>query len=113
MNIQHKDLAMGRWSQMPLCEQMANIGSEVSRALNWQNKGNKEFSLKAASRALELLDFSLDCVRPFSRLKEIARVREAIVDYFYGSNQFSSSETLWRKYFDHFAYAARKVHYQA
>lgn len=108
MNIQHKDLAVGRWSRMPLCEQMANIGSEVSRALNWQSKGNKELSLKAASRALELLDLSLDCVRPFPRLKEIARLRETVVDYFYYSNQFSSTETLWRKYFDHFNYAARK-----
>ncbi len=108
MSIQHEDLALGRWSRMPLCEQMANIGSEVSRALNWRNKGNKQFSLNAAARALELLDLSLDCVRPFSRLKEIARVREAIVDYFYGSNQFCSNETLWRKYFDHFIYAARK-----
>lgn len=108
MNIQHKDLAMGRWGKMTLCEQMANIGSEVNRALNWQEKGNKSLSLKAASRALELLELSLDSIKPFSRLKEIARLREAIVDYFYGSNQFSSSETLWRKYFDRFNYAARK-----
>ncbi|MFH1856904.1 MAG: hypothetical protein ABH836_06780 [Candidatus Omnitrophota bacterium] len=108
MNIQHKDLAMGRWSQMSICEQMANIGSEVSRALNWQNKGNKELSQKAVSRALELLDLSLDSLKSFARLKEFARLREAVVDYFFGSNNFSSSESLWRKYFDHFAYAARK-----
>lgn len=107
VNFQHKGLAAGRWSKMTLREQMANIGSEVNRALNWQKKGNKELSRKAAARALELLDLSLDCVRPFHRLKEIARVREAIVDYFYGTNQFFSNEALWRKYFDHFVYAAR------
>ena len=33
---------------------------------------------------------------------------EALVDFFYASNEFSSSEDLWRKYFDHFNYAARK-----
>jgi len=108
MIVQHKELASGRWEKMPLCEQMANIGSEVSRALNWRTKGKKDLSQKAVSRSLELLDLSLDGGGSFSRIKEIARVREAIVDYFYGSNQFSSSEVLWRKYFDHFNYLARK-----
>jgi len=108
MNIQHKGLAAGRWSQMSLCEQMANIGSEVSRALNWRQKNKIDFSQKAAERALELIDMSLASVKLFPRIKEFTRLREAIVDYFYGSNQFSSSESLWRNYFDHFNYAARK-----
>ena len=110
INIQHKDLALERWRQMSLCEQMSNIGSEVGRALNWRKKGKEDLSKKAVFRALELLDLSLNSVRPFSRLKEIVRLREAIVDYFYGSNQFSSSEILWQTYFNHFNYAARKNH---
>lgn len=108
MNHQHRELAAGRWKELSLSEQMANIGSEVSRALGWRKKGNSEYCQKAAARALELLDLSLDCAESFSRLKELARLREAVVDYFYGANQFSSSEILWRKYFDHFNYAARK-----
>jgi hypothetical protein len=107
MSAFHKDLANGRWEQMPLCEQMANIGSEVSRALNWQKKGNKEFCQKAVLRALELIDLSLPS-KKFSCLKELTRLREAIVDYFFYSNQFLSSELLWQKYFDHFNYVARK-----
>lgn len=108
MTVQHKDLSSGRWGQMSLCEQMANIGSEISRALSWQKKGKEEFCRKAVSRSLELLDLSLDSAESFPRIKELARLREAVVDYFYGANQFSSSETLWRKYFDHFNYALRK-----
>jgi hypothetical protein len=108
MNYIHKELASGRWKKMSISMQMANIGSEVSRALNWRKKGNEEYSQRAAARALELLDLSLDSTRLFPRLKELARLREAVVDYFYGTNQFSSSEVLWRKYFDHFNYAARK-----
>ena len=108
MNYQHKELASGRWKKLSISTQLANIGSEVSRALNWRKKGNEEYSQRAASRALELLDLSLDSTRSFPRLKELARLREAVVDYFYGTNQFSSSEVLWRKYFDHFNYAARK-----
>jgi hypothetical protein len=87
---------------------MGNIGSEVSRALNWRKKGRKDISERAVERALELLGLSLDSDRTFPRLKELTRVREALVDYFYGDNEFSSSETSWRKYFDCFAYIVRK-----
>jgi hypothetical protein len=108
MNPQHKELASGRWAQMSLAEQMANIGSEVSRALNWQKKDKKDLSQRAFNRALELIDMTISPARKYSKLKELFRVREALVDFFYGKNQFCSSELLWRKYFDHFAYLARK-----
>ena len=109
MSFKHKELASGKWKALSLSDQMANIGSEVNRALNWRKKGNTEYCLRAVSRALELLDLSLDCAGSFPRLKELARLREAVVDFFYGSNQYVSSEVLWRKYFDHFNYAARKI----
>ena len=107
MNPQHKDLAAGRWSQLKFIEQMANIGSEVERALNWQAKHNNDYTQKAYERALELVDLTLDCAISATRLKELARVREAIVDYFSGSNQFMSTESSWRKYFSCFTYAVR------
>ncbi len=110
MNIQHKDLAEGRWGQLAFVEQMANIGSEVERALNWQAKHNADYSQKAYERALELVDLSLDCAMSLPRLKELARVREAIVDYFSGTNQFISTESSWKKYFMNFTYAARQNH---
>lgn len=106
--MQHKDLGDGRWAQMNLVQQMSNIGSEVSRALNWQKKGKEEFSRNAAARALGLLDLSLDSLKKFSCLKEFARLREAVVDYFFGENEFSSSAESWRRYFDHFGYIARE-----
>jgi hypothetical protein len=93
---------------MPLVERMANIGSEVERALKWSAKGNAEYSRIAYERALELLDLSLGCERGYYRLKETARLREALVDYFEGSNEFGSNAELWRSYFSPFAYAARK-----
>lgn len=107
MNFQHKELSQGRWAQMSLSEQMANIGSEVSRALNWQKKGRGDMSKQAVDRALELIDLTAASYKEYSRLKEILRTREALVDYFYGDNMFSSSEILWRKYFDYFASVAR------
>lgn len=104
MSYQHKEMSNGRWAEMSLCEQMANIGSEISRAFNWRNKGKEEFSLKAFDRALELLDLTAACTVQYTRLKEILRTREALVDYFYGDNIFSSSEEQWRKYFDGYVY---------
>ncbi len=86
---------------------MANIGSEVERALNWRAKGNLEYSRKAFERALELLDLTRNTVTGPARLKELARLREAMADYFVGTNQFKSTETSWRSYFGSFAYAAR------
>ena len=63
----------------------------------------------AFERALELIDLSLGCERTYPRLKETARLREALVDYFDGSNDFQSSESSWRSYFTPFTYAARRT----
>ncbi|MEI8012071.1 MAG: hypothetical protein WCI27_06280 [Candidatus Omnitrophota bacterium] len=109
MSYQHKDLAAGRWKELTLCEQMANIGSEVERALNWKQKQNPVYSRKAVERALELLDLTLDSASRFSQRKEVARVREAVVDFFIGSNQFGSTDKSWRRYFLSFTYAARRL----
>ncbi len=108
MNIKHKVLASGRWNQLSFLEQMANIGSEVSRALNWRKKDNPEYCQKAIIRALELLSLTLDKPSIPSHYKELTRLKEAIIDYFYGKNEFSSTEMSWRNYFDHFNYAVRK-----
>jgi hypothetical protein len=43
-----------------------------------------------------------------SHFKELTRMREAIADYFFGTNQFMSTEASWRAYFMPFALAARK-----
>jgi len=87
---------------------MANVGSEVERALHWKSKKNPVYCEKALERALELLDLTMETMAGFHRLKELARVREFLLDYFLGSNQYSSSETAWRKYFFSFACAANK-----
>ena len=108
MAYQHKELAAGKWKAMPFIEQMANIGSEVERALTWKSKNNHDYCLKAFERGLELLDITMESAKGFARLKELARTREAMVDYFSGTNQFMSTEALWRGYFSHFTYAVRK-----
>lgn len=110
MSHQHKDLAAGRWKQMSFVEQMANIGSEVERALDWRAKNNADYCRQAFERCLELIDLTLDNLKGFARLKEVARLREAIADYFFGENQFKFTDESLRRYFLNFIFAARKDH---
>ncbi len=108
MSYQHKSLAAGRWNELPFLDQIANIGSEVERALNWKAKYNEDYSQKAFERALELVDLTLGSITGRARLKELSRLREALVDFFAGQNEFLSTELSWRKYFLFFAYATRR-----
>ena len=107
MNIRHKQLASGRWRELTLVEQMANIGSDVERAISWKKKNNANYSRKAFERAFELLDLTIADPKNRNRLREIARVREALADYFAFSNFYKSSDKEWSAYFFAFNMAAR------
>ena len=100
--------AVERWQSLDLAEQLGNIGSEVSRALNWQTKGDDVRSRSAFERGLELFDFTLADTRWRGRQKELARAREVVCDYFAGANTYRSTPSLLLSYFDAFALAARK-----
>jgi len=109
MTEQHRDLAAGRWFAMSLAAQMGNIGSEVSRATRWTSR-NPELARAALYRALELIDLTLDDPRhrrSVARLREIARTREVLVDFFAGANEYHSTGPSLQKYFDQYALAAR------
>jgi len=106
MNIQHRDLAAGRWRSLSFVEQLANVGSEVERTMNWRQKQNADYSLLALDRALELLDLTIADPRHSRRLRELTRLRETLVDYFLGDNQYASSDRSWRACFNAFGYAA-------
>ncbi len=108
MTYQHGLLAAGRWSQLSFVEQMANVGSDVERALNWRAEQHADYAERAFVRALELLDLTLAGAGGAGRRKEVARVREALVDYFAGDNLYASTDVSWRRYFLAFAYAARR-----
>lgn len=104
--IVHRELAAGRWRDFSLVEQMANVGSEVERALGWASRDNREFSGRALERGLELLGLTIADPRHRHRLKELTRVREALVDYFLGDNHYASTADAWHRYFHAFGMAA-------
>ena len=108
-NIFHTGLEK-RWVNFTLVEQMANIGAEVGRTINWRQKGNIQMSTNALYRGLELLDLTINDKKNKNSLKEIVRVREALVDFFIGNNIYKSSDSIWEKYFYYFNFLARKEH---
>lgn len=105
----HRELSARRWQSLSLVEQLANVGSEVERALSWAMRGRSDYSCNALERALELLELTIADPKHLGqagRLKELTRLREVILDYFVGTNEFGSSETAWRSYFHAYAVAA-------
>ncbi len=107
--IIHKDLAAGRWFKFSLFEQLGNVGSDVDRALKWKNRGESEDSERALLRALELLNLTIADPKHKGRggrLKEMHRVREVLLDYFYGDNQYDYTDEALSQYFYNYAITA-------
>jgi len=102
-NVKLKD----RWETLSLAKQMSKVGSEVSRAIHWKNKSNEKYCHDAVNRSLELLSYTIQSVKMKSHLRELTRLRETLIDYFYRKNGYSSSDSLMEKYFDYVNYVAR------
>lgn len=105
----HKDLAEeGRWAEMSFSLQMANIGSEIQRAIRWKEKGKKDREHRSAERVLELLDLTISEVQRESSRRELAQLRDVMTAFFYDE---SNNETLGEqinRYFYCFAQKAAK-----
>ena len=102
----HRELAAGRWGQLPLVEQLANVGSEVGRMLRWRGRDDRLMA-GAFDRALELLDLTLADPRWRDRLREIARARELLCDAATGGREYGTTLEDLDRYFLAFAVAAR------
>ena len=102
----HKQLASGRWHSLPLVEQLANVGSDVSRAARWYGKDQQRYE-QAFERALELLDLTIADDRWKGRRKELTRSRELLCDALLGGKTYGSGLASLDRYFSHFTMAAR------
>jgi hypothetical protein len=105
----HPDLAGGRWHTMPLVAQLANVGSEVDRAIRGREQGNAQRSANAFARALELFDLTATDARwRGHRRREILRARELFCGLFHSASPAAGDAEFLRKYFLEFAVAARR-----
>lgn len=106
MPHQHVELSRGGWQKLSLMEQLGNIGSEVGRAAKWQGKDDGNFRA-SFTRALELLDLTIQDSRWRRRLKEIIRARELLSAAFSEKETYNTSLQDLERYFYQFALAAR------
>ena len=106
MTYLHQQLSPSLWHQLSLVEQLAHVGSEISRTINWRVKDNN-LTKEAFYRALHLLTLTKSDPKNRDRLKEICRTYEMLVDWFLGCPQYRSTDQEWLNYFNQFALAAR------
>jgi hypothetical protein len=102
----HRELNSGKWKQLSFMEQLANVGSEVSRACKWKMKNNSFHAQNSFERALELLDLTISHSPRYTATKELCRAREEMCKHFYSSNNEEFNKI--NRYFFPFAFAARK-----
>jgi hypothetical protein len=69
------------------------------------SKGDPDYSRRALEWGLELLELTIADPKHRHRPKELTRLREVLLDYFLGENQFGSMESSWRSYFHAFGVA--------
>jgi hypothetical protein len=105
----HVGLAAGRWAGLSLAEQLANVGSEVDRAVAaWQAQRTDRFD-RALARALELFDLTTADPRwQGPRRREILRAREEFCRLFFDVGQSPSAVGTLKEYFLRFAFLARR-----
>jgi hypothetical protein len=103
----HTDSAR-RWGTMTIVEQLANVGSEVDRAIRAFEAGNQGRWEKALTRALELFDLTATDERwRGHRRREVLRAREEFCRIFFDANADQESAAGLSRYFLAFAVAAR------
>ena len=106
MNAFHQESAQKKWQEFSLIEQLANIGSEVSRAEKWQGKDENIF-WNIVIRALELFDMTLCGRKGEKMLNEVARVKELFCDAVLGAKEYKTNLKDLEKYFLNFAVLVR------
>jgi len=104
----HHDLSQEQWNSISIIDQMANIGTDVGRAINWAEK-DKNKSNAACERAIELLDLTISDPKNTDHLKELCRVREIVTSYFYADGAYGYTADSLNDYFTYYAYASAAV----
>ena len=100
----------GRWGAMTIAEQLANVGSEVERALRAHESRNDTRRDHAITRALELFDLTAADPRwRGPRRREVLRAREQFCGQLFAEPSPAVSAAGLRRYFLAFAVLARRV----
>src|ERR1700730_19385039 len=104
-HLEHLESVRVSGASFFLDEQMANIGSEVGRALRANDNQARYWG--AVARALDLFYLTIEDPRWKGHLREILRVRELFAAAALKSEEFKTSLEDLERYFDCFAWLAR------
>ena len=98
--MSYHDLIENGWWKRSLSDQLANVGSEFSRAFRAKKNKNKARFEPAFCRFLELINGTLTDPRwTGCRKREIARLKEHILDHLYEDEGNLSAIEGLEKYF--------------
>ena len=104
MLAHHNDLSLEQWQRLSFEYQLGNIGSEITRARAWEEKGDHEQRNRALERALELIDLTLQC----TQAGELKILRAVAHDKLAMKNTYDCPLDALENYFLPFALLARK-----
>jgi hypothetical protein len=97
-----------RWERFDLVEQLANVGSEVERAIRAHEAGNTGRFTNALDRALALFDLTASDRRwTAPQRREVLRAREEFCRLFFEADPPAESAAGLRRYFLAFGVVAR------
>ncbi len=90
------------WFAMPIHEQLANVGSEVGRAISWKNRGNEQRKEGFCKKAIDFLELIKTDPKNKHRIGELNFCIEELRDYFLGNNMYDATDEMIMKYYDAF-----------
>ena len=90
------------WYKMPVGMQLANVGSEVNRAITWKRKGDAQRSAGFCNKAIEYLEIMKTDEKNRNRTGELNFCIEELKDYFLGENIYNTTDEMLKKYYDAF-----------
>ena len=107
----HTGLSAERWHTLDIVEQLANVGSDVERAIRAHETGRMDRRDHALARALELFDLTATDARwRGARRREVLRTREYFCRLFFDAETLEPGASVYlRSYFLQFAAAARRT----
>ena len=97
-----------KWESFNYYEQMGNIASELSRAINFKKKNDVNYMNSSLLRLIELIDLTIEDNKNSKRLREICRFKEVVCDWYSKTNVYDINPESLLNYTMDFALLARK-----
>ena len=90
-----------KWYSMPVNVQIANIGSEVERALRWKDRDPKKAE-NFCRKAISFWEIVKSDPKNRFREEEFQTAMDELEDFFLGENLYQTTEQDLRRYYDAF-----------